>query len=417
MIHVPPALKHRNFALLWIGLLISMIGSQMQQWALFWHISQLSKDPIAVSIVGGVRFVAVLCFSLFGGLMADRYNRRTILFFTQSTAMLVAVILGVLTLTGAIQLWHIYLLTGIQAISMAFDLPARQALVPNLVPRDILPSAFSLQSIAFNTGAILGPALSGIVIGYLGQEATYFINALSFLAVILALMLLKSVHQQQSEIKNGLPAALADIRDGVRFIGSQPLILSSMILDFIATFFSSANTLLPYFAQNVLHVGEVAYGWLAAAQSVGAVTVGLVASQYSRIRRQGPLLLGAVVAFGLATILFGAARVYFLVFIALVLMGAADSVSTIIRNTIRQLTTPDTLRGRMTGINQIFFMGGPQLGEIEAGAVAQYFGVPFAIISGGVGAILGVWLVASVWPSLTHYSGDEPVSIATPAGN
>ena len=412
MIQVPPALKHRNFALLWTGLLISMVGSQMQQWALFWHISQLSKDPIAVSVVGAVRFVAVFCFSLFGGLVADRYNRRNILFFTQSTALLVALILGVLTLTGTIQLWHIYLLTGIQAISMAFDLPARQALVPNLVPRDILPSAFSLQSIAFNTGAIVGPALSGVVIGYLGQEAAYFINALSFLAVIVALMLLTGVHHQKSEIRTGLRAALSDIRDGIQFIRHQPLILSSMILDFVATFFSSANTLLPYFSQNVLHVGEVAYGWLASAQSIGAVTVGLVASQYNRIRRQGPLLLGAVVAFGLATILFGLARVYALVFLALILIGAADSVSTIIRNTIRQLITPDSLRGRMTSINQIFFMGGPQLGEIEAGAVAKFFGVPFAIVSGGMGAILGALLVASVWPALVRYNGDEPIPVA-----
>jgi len=408
MFRVPPALKQRNFALLWSGLLISMIGTQMQQWALFWHISQLSKDPIAVSIVGGVRFVAVLCFSLVGGLVADRYNRRSILFFTQSTAMLIAAILGLLTLFGKIQLWHIYLLTAIQASAMAFDLPARQALVPNLVPRDILPSAFSLQSIAFNTGAIVGPALSGLVIGYLGQEAVYFINAISFLAVIFALIALRDVHQQQAQIKAGFNAALGDIRDGVQFIRSQPLIFSTMILDFLATFFSSANTLLPYFAQNVLHVGEVAYGWLASAQSVGAVCVGLIASQYNNIRRQGPLILSAVVLFGVATIIFGLTRLYFVVFVALALMGVADSVSTIIRNTIRQMNTPDSLRGRMTSINQIFFMGGPQIGEVEAGAVAQVFGVPFAIISGGIGTILGVWLVATKWPVLARYNGDEP---------
>ena len=412
MIHIPPALKHRGFALLWGGLLISMIGTQMQQWALFWHISQLSKDPIAVSVVGGVRFVAVLCFSLVGGLVADRYNRRAILFITQSTAMVVAAILGLLTLTGQIQLWHIYALTAIQASAMAFDLPARQSLVPNLVPRDILPSAFSLQSIAFNTGAILGPGLSGIVIGYLGQEAVYFINAVSFLAVIFALFALGTIPQRQVEARRGFKAAWSDIRDGIRFIRQQPLILSTMILDFIATFFSSANTLLPYFAQNVLHVGEVAYGWLASAQSVGAVTVGLIASQYSRIRRQGPLLLVSVVVFGAATILFGLSRWYLLTFAALVLIGAADSISTIIRNTIRQLITPDSIRGRMTSINQIFFMGGPQLGEIEAGVVAQFFGVPFAILSGGVGTILGVWLVASLWPQLTGYNGDEPTATA-----
>jgi MFS family permease len=181
-----------------------------------------------------------------------------------------------------------------------------------------------------------------------------------------------------------------------------------MILDFFATFFASANTLLPYFAQYVLHVGEVAYGWLAAASSVGAVGVGLVISQFQRLRRQGQLLLGSVFLFGMAAILFGAARSYALVFGALVLMGGADSVSTIIRNTIRNLQTPDSLRGRMTGINQIFFMGGPQLGEIEAGALAQGLGLPFAIMSGGVGTILIVTLIAARWPVLWNYNGDEP---------
>jgi MFS family permease len=408
MIHVPPALRHRGFALIWFGLMISMVGTQMQQWALFWHISQLSKDPIAVSVVGGVRFLAVLSFSLIGGLVADRYNRKTIIFITQSTAMLVAAILGLLTYLHQIQLWHIYALTALQAAAMAFDLPARQSLVPNLVPRDDLPSAFSLQSIAFNTGAIVGPAMSGVVIGYLGQEWVYYINAVTFLAVLLALALLGPVPQSQSVIQKGLRAALGDIRDGVAFIRSQPLILSTMILDFVATFFSSANTLLPYFAQNIIHVGEVAYGWLASAQSIGAVTVGLIVSQYRNIRRQGILLLGSVVVFGSATIVFGLSRIYIVIFLALVLMGAADSVSTIIRNTIRQLNTPDSLRGRMTSINQIFFMGGPQLGEIEAGAVAQFFGVPFAIITGGIGTILGVWLITSIWPALPRYSGDEP---------
>ena len=385
-----------------------MIGSQMQQWALFWHISQLSSEPIAVSIVGGVRFAAVLCFSMVGGLVADRYDRRTILFFTQSTALLVALVLGLLTMLKVIQLWHIYALTAIQAATMAFDLPARQSLVPNLVPREDLPNAFSLQSIAFNTGAIAGPALSGLTIAYWDQEFTYLANSLSFLAVIAALALMGPVTQQRAAAAGGLRAALDDMRSGVCFIRRQPLILSSMVLDFFATFFASANTLLPYFAQYVLHVNEVAYGWLASAASVGAVTVGLVISQFGRIRRQGQLLLGSVVVFGISAILFGASRSYGLVFAALVLGGAADSVSTIIRNTIRNLQTPDLLRGRMTGINQIFFMGGPQLGEIEAGAVAQGMGVPFAIISGGVGTILMVALIAARWPILLRYNGDEP---------
>jgi MFS family permease len=298
---------------------------------------------------------------------------------------------------------------------MAFDMPARQSLVPNLVPREDLPNAFSLQSIAFSTGAIAGPALSGLVIAYWGQAYTYLINAVSFLAVILALIAVGNVTQQQATARKGFQAALGDIRDGVRFIRSQPLILSSMILDFFATFFASANTLLPYFTQYVLHVGEIAYGWLAAAGSVGAVIVGLVISQFRSIRHQGKLLLGSVVIFGLATIVFGFSRIYAIIFMALVVTGAADSVSTIIRNTVRNLNTPDSLRGRMTGINQIFFMGGPQLGEIEAGGVAQVFGVPFAIISGGVGAILIVAWIGARWPVLLRYGGDEPALAGAPA--
>jgi MFS family permease len=320
-----------------------------------------------------------------------------------------------LTLSGAIRLWHIYALTAVQAVAMAFDLPARQSLVPNLVPRADLPSAFSLQSIAFNTGAIVGPAMSGVVIGYLGQEYVYLINAVTFLAVIIALVAMGPVPQSAAVAQRGLRAALTDIHDGVNFIRHQPLILSTMILDFIATFFSSANTLLPYFTQNIIHVGEIAYGWLAAAQSIGAVLVGVTVSQFRQIRRQGMLLVVSVFIFGLATVLFGVSRIYVIIFFALMVMGAGDSVSTIIRNTIRQMVTPDSLRGRMTSINQIFFMGGPQLGEIEAGAVAQFFGVPIAIISGGVGAILGVWLMVSIWPMLPGYNGDEPNVQSVPA--
>ncbi|HTO99764.1 MAG TPA: MFS transporter [Anaerolineales bacterium] len=415
MFRLPPALKYRPFTLLWAGLIVSVIGSQMQQWVLFWHISTLSRDPIAVSIVGGVRFVAVLAFSLVGGLVADRFNRRKILFITQTVSALVALALGLLTWFHVIQLWHIYVLTAVQAAAQAFDLPARQSLVPNLLTRNDLPNAFSLMSIAFSTGAIAGPALSGIVIGYWGIAAAYMLNAVSFLGVIFALIAMGTVPQQLSVSRRGLKAALLDIRDGIHFIAHQPLILSSMILDFFATFFASANTLLPYFSQYVLHIGEVAYGWLAAAESIGSVVVGLVVSQFNTVRRQGLLLMGSVVVFGLATILFGMARQYAVVFFALALAGAADSVSTIIRNTIRNLNTPDSMRGRMTGINQIFFMGGPQLGEVEAGAFAQAFGVPFAIFSGGIGTILIVFLIGLRWPVLLHYNGDEPSMAGAPA--
>jgi len=257
--------------------------------------------------------------------------------------------------------------------------------------------------------------LSGIIIAYYGQEYTYYLNALSFVAVIIALILMGPVSQPAPQNALSLQGSLSDIRAGIRFISHQPIIISSMVLDFLATFFSSANTLLPYVAHSVLHVDAVVYGWLAAAQSMGAVTAGLIISQMKELRRQGFILLSAVAVFGGMTILFGLSAWVNLTFIALIGIGAADTVSTVIRNTVRQLQTPDAMRGRMTGINQIFFMGGPQLGEIEAGAVAQFFGVPFAIISGGIGTILGAWLIVLRWPQLWAYDRQEALPAASPA--
>jgi len=415
MIHTPPALHHRRFRLLWAGSLVSFAGSQMQLWALFWHIRTLTDQPIALGAVGLARILPVILFSLIGGAVADTLNRRRILFLTQSGMALVALTLGWLTLTGHIDLWHIYLLTALQAVAQAFDGPARQALTPNIVPAQDLPNAFSMNSIANQAGSIVGPAISGLIIAAGGQPYVYIINAISFLAVILALVFMGPVEQQRSAISHNGLVSFDAITEGVRFILNQPLILSTMILDFFATFFASANTLMPIIAVDVLHVGAVAYGWLSAGQAIGAMIAALIISQLRIIRRQGAIFMLAVVVFGLATIVFGASRLFLLSMLALILIGAADTVSTIIRNTIRQLSTPDYIRGRMTSVNQIFFQGGPQLGEVEAGLVAQLLGAPFAVISGGVGCILAAAWIAQRWPQIRRYNGDEPILAGTSA--
>ncbi len=404
---VPPALKHRRFVLFWLGMMISTAGSQMQLWALFWHLRTLSDQPIVVSGVGLARFLPILILSLIGGLVADMFNRRKVMFISQIVMTLVSLILGLLTYFGAIQIWYIYVLTAIQAAALAFDMPARQSLMPNLVPREDLPSAFSLQSMAFNIGSVVGPGLSGMVIASMGQSWTYFIDAISFGAVIISLLLIGNVKQDINPIVRQQGINLEAIKDGVAFIRSQPIILSSMILDFFATFFSSANTLLPFIARDVLHVGAVEYGWLSAAQPVGAVGVGLIFSQRTKIRKQGSLLLWSVVVFGVATIAFGLSTSFWITMLSLAVIGGSDAVSTILRNTIRQMVTPDAMRGRMVSINQIFFMGGPQLGEIEAGMVAQALGTPMAIITGGLGCILAVLWIGRQWPALPKYSGED----------
>jgi MFS family permease len=379
----------------------------MQVAAILWQIRDLSvkPNPLALGGLGLARIVPVVVFSLVGGAAADAFNRRKIMIVTQSLMALTAFALAALTFVGSIQLWQIYTLTAIQAAAIAFDLPARQALVPNLVPGDDLPSAFSMTSIAFNAGAILGPGLSGLVIATLGQGYTYFLNGLSFMALIGAIIYIGPISQriQPGGIHWGA------IRDGLRFIYERKIILSSMLLDFFATFFASANTLMPIIARDILRVGVAGYGWLMAAQPIGSVAASVVVSQARALRRQGRLLIGSVMIFGVSTVFFGLANAVAFAFLMLLVMGAADAVSTIIRNTVRQMQTPDSMRGRMTSINQIFFQGGPQFGEVEAGVVAQVFGVPFAIISGGIGTIMAAALIVRKWPVLLAYNGDEPI--------
>jgi len=405
-LHIPASLRHRKFRLLWFGLLISLAGSQMQLSAIHWHIRELtgSPNPLALGGIGLVRILPVILFSVISGPAADTLNRRSILFITQTIQALTAVGLAVLTFSNHINISLIYALTGIQAAAVAFDLPARQAMVPNIVPEKDLPNAFSLQSIASNTGAIIGPMLGGLVIATLGQAYTYLINAISFLAVILALILIGKVPQ---DVRKTSGINLSAVREGFHFIFSRPMILSTMLIDFMATFFSSCRTMLPIVARDILHVGEVGYGVLSAGESIGSVAAGLVISQVPRIKRQGFIFLVSVFIFGFATILFGFSRSMILAMLALIILGAADTVSTIIRNTIRQLQTPDFIRGRMVSINQIFFQGGPQLGEVEAGLVGTLFGVPAAIITGGIGVILSVWWIESKWPQIRNYDGIE----------
>jgi MFS family permease len=405
-LHVPPALRHRRFFVYWSGYLLSAAGSQMQFWTILWHIRTLTDQPIALGAVGAARVVPIVIFSLIAGTIADSFDRRVIIFITQSARLLIALALGLLTWSGEIALWHIYLLTVLQAIVISFDVPARGAIVPNLVPPEDLSNAFSINSIAGTVGAIAGPAVSGMIIGYLGLEWVYFTNTFTYLGIIVALIAIGPIAQQIAARKSKSWIDLTSIREGISYIRTQPIIFSSMILDFFATFFSSANALLPIFAVDILGVDEIGYGWLSAAQSVGAATAAATLSQFNQIRRQGVILLGAVVSYGAWTVVFGTSRWYWVSFLALAMMGASDTVSMVIRNTVRQLLTPDYIRGRMTSINQIFFMGGPQLGEVEAGLVAQFFGPVLAVVTGGIGTILAVGWIARRWPQLPKYRGD-----------
>jgi MFS family permease len=403
------ALEHRNYRLLWAGLLISMTGSLMQNAALLWHVSLLvppERKGLALGLVGLARVGPIVVFSLVSGVVADAWDRRRLMFFTQSLAAMVALALAVLTFRGLTVVWPIYALAALGAAVSVFDLPARHALTPMLVPREHLPNAISLNTIMFQTASVAGPALGGLVIAASSVGWAYVADAFSFACVIAALALMRDVPATEKSADAGarndisLHAAL----EGLRFVFRAPLIRSTMILDFFATFFSSATALLPIFAQDILHVGARGYGWLFAAPAAGAfLTSAALVPLIDRIERRGETLLWSVALYGVATAIFGLSRSFLASFLCLAVTGASDTVSTVIRNVVRQLETPDRLRGRMTGINMVFFMGGPQLGELEAGAVANWFGAPLSVVSGGLGAIIAtVWVAAST-PSIRRY--------------
>jgi MFS family permease len=406
---IPPAFKSKPFLMYWIGHLISIAGSQMQLWALYWHLRTLSDQPMVISGIGLVRFLPVFLLSLIAGVAADRFDRRKMAILTQVALGLVALFLGLTTSWGVVSLWVIFGLVIIQSVAVAFDGPARQALIPSLVPRENLANAYSLTSIASKVGGILGPGICGVVIAFLGLQWAYWINAISYLAVIAALIAMGDIRTVIEKKAFELRGTFRDIREGIEFIKNSPIIFSVMFLDFFGTFFSSANTLLPFVARDILHVGPIQYGWLSASQSIGTVIIGLYLSQKTRLLRQGMLISISVAMFGLATILFGVSTSFWLTMLALILIGVFDGLSTIIRNTVRQMLTPDAMRGRMMSITQIFFKGGPQLGEVESGLVAQILGVPFAIVSGGVGCVLVACIVVKKIPQLWNYNGDEAI--------
>jgi len=419
----PPALRFRDYRIFWLGLFLSVIGSQMQLIAVNWHIYELLRgqtltlnilgrsidlgaEALGLGTLGLVRVIPIVLFALVGGMLADTRNRRTLLFYAEIAAALMAGTLGVLTLLGRESVPLIYLFTAALSAVAAFENPSRQSLVPHLVPPEHFSNAVSVQTLTWTTAAILGPALAGLLVAYVDTGYVYIINALSFLAVVISLLLM-NYRGKVSASSAGL--GVGALLDGLRFVFRTPIISSTMLLDFIATFFSSARTMLPIVASDILGVGAVGYGWLATADSVGAVVAGSVlATRGEQLRRQGPILLICVAIYGAATALFGVSTAFLLSFFLLMLVGAGDAISTVIRGTVRQLSTPDELRGRMTSVNMMFFMGGPQLGELEAGLVAAAFGVPFAIISGGLATVALTALVAWKFPILRRY--DTPTT-------
>jgi MFS family permease len=410
------ALQHRDFRLLWFGLLVSFSGSLMQTAAILWHVSLLvapDRRALALGMVGLVRVVPIVVFSMVSGVAADVFDRRRLMLVTQTVMAIFSAALAALTFRGLSVVWPVYAIAAASAAAGAFDLPARQALIPNLVPREHLANALSLNTIMFQMAAVCGPAAGGIVIGSFGVAWAYAFDAASFVMVIAALLMMSPAAGREYRSAyadtraSEEPAAAFSLHaalEGLRFVFRAPLIRSTMLLDFFATFFSSATALLPIYAQSILRVGAHGYGWLYAAPAAGAIVASaILVPIVDAIDYRGAVLAGSVMAYGFATVAFGLSKNFWLSLACLAATGAGDTVSTVFRGLIRQLETPDHLRGRMTGVNMIFFMGGPQLGELEAGLVANWLGAVVSVVTGGVGCVVATAWIVRRTPALLRY--------------
>jgi MFS family permease len=397
------ALRHRDFRLLWLGLIVSVTGSQMQLVAINWHVYLLTKSPLALGLVGLFRGLPVILCSLAAGVVADAVNRKHLMIVTQVVMLTSAGLLTAATFAGMQSVWPIYVLTALASGASAFEIPARQALMPALVPLEVFPNAVSLAMIVFNVATIGGPAIAGVLLAESGPGLIYAINAFSFLAVIGALIAMTASGNPELQTARRDALSLAALKEGLTFVWRTPIMVQTMTLDFVATFFASATLLLPNFARERLHVDAHGYGLLAAAPAVGSVITAVVMARMGMFRRQGRLVVWSVAVFGVATAAFGVSTAFWLSFLMLAVTGAADTVSTVLRQTIRQLVTPNHLRGRMTSINMMFFMGGPQLGELEAGVLAALIGAPLSVVVGGLGSTAAAGIAAVKSKSLMEF--------------
>jgi MFS family permease len=396
-------LRHPAFRWFFIAQIFSITGSAMQLAAVNWDVWRITHNELALGVVGLVRVVPIIVLSLLGGVVADAIDRRKLQLATQSLMLIFAGILAIVTIAGSESLVLIYVLTAAISGMSAFDQPARNAMVPNLVEPHEISHAARLNVVMYTVTSVLGPVIAGLILGTLGSGAAYLFNALSFIPVVIVLIGLKRV-VMSAPVGPKREISFSAMFEGLRFVKGSPLLWSTMLVDFFATLLASATVLLPVYATDVLKVGATGYGILSAAPAVGATLGAIVMAQYGgRIQKQGVVMLWAVAWFGVATIVFGYSTAFWLSLLALAGTGFTDSISAGIRSPLRQVLTPDHLRGRMLSVNMMFFMGGPQLGEFEAGVVARAFGPVISVVSGGIATVVVVAWIAYNFPTLTRY--------------
>jgi MFS family permease len=396
-------LRFREFRLFWIGHFISRIGDSMQQTAVSWLLYELTQSPLQLGLNGAFRAVPMVALGLFGGTIADRFDRKRILLCTQLTLMLLAFILGFLDQTGRIQVWHIYAFTLVTAVIQSVDAPARQALVPSLVPRPVLPSAIALNSLLWKGTILLGPSLAGIAITTVGTDGAFYANGASFLAVVLALRSMKI--SSSGAFRTG--EFFAELRRGLSYVRSQRIILAIMFMEAFSSVFGLDSAMLTIFASDVLHAGAAGLGFLQSSRGLGAVLGSALLVGIGHKRAQGKILLYSAVIYGGSFALFGISRQFVLSLLLIFIAGAADTIWGAVRNTILQLKTPEQLQGRVMGVFGLCSRGLSPLGQVETGLVVPLVGAREATFIGGSIVLAASLLTAWRVPDIHRFSGQK----------
>ncbi|MGH7846166.1 MAG: MFS transporter [Candidatus Binatia bacterium] len=393
------AFQFREFRLYWTSLFISNIGSWMQITATSWLLYDLTGSAFQLGLNGVFRAIPTIGLSVFGGTVADRYDRRRLILFSQIALMLLAFLLGFLAQTGIVQAWHIYVLTSLNSVVGTLDGPARQALLPSLVPRWALPNAIAFNSILWKGTVLVGPALAGVAIATVGTDGAFYANGLSFLAVIGAVLMMKiplnPPRQQRAFAK--------DFHEGLAYVFSHKIIVGVMGMEAASSVFGLDQAMLTIFARDVLQVGASGLGFLQSARGLGGVLGSGLLIFVGQHRAQGTILLASALLYSAAFAWFGISYSFPLSLTLLLIVGATDTIWGATRNTILQVTTAESMRGRVMGIFQLSSRGLNPLGQTETGLVVPLIGAREATFVGGL--IVGFVTIATIWriPALHRF--------------
>ncbi|MGF6548778.1 MFS transporter [Paraburkholderia youngii] len=389
--------KHPPFQRFWCTRILSSLSFQMLAVAMGWHVYALTHSAFALGLVGLAQFLPMFLLTLVVGHVADRYDRRRIAAVCQSLESVAALLFAIGTFSGWISAPVIYVLAACVGTSRAFESPAVSSLLPAVVPRGYLPKATAWSTSANQTAQIAGPALGGLLYG-IGPGAAYLACTLSFAAAA------ASVWSIPLQVKpaSRAPVTLESIFSGIAFIRREPVILGALSLDLFAVLFGGATALLPIFARDVLHAGPIGLGLLRSGTAIGALAGTIWLAHFPLRNRPGAAMFGGVIAFGIATIVFGLSHQFLVSLLALMVLGASDTISVVVRLSLVQLRTPDEMLGRVSAVNSLFIGTSNQLGEFESGLTAGWWGAQPAVLVGGVATIAIALLWMRFFPELRH---------------